>query len=113
MFSGKYHDGFIGFPRHAICCQNATVCSKVTYRNQILCCRTMVVTMLLEFLYSLLYPAALWLFCISLWKYYINNLKDKSSELPLPPGTVGLPFIGETVQMVFQVRIYKSGHMYQ
>ncbi|XP_067938908.1 cytochrome P450 26A1-like [Watersipora subatra] len=75
--------------------------------------------MLPDLLLSLLYPVALWLFCITLWKHYINSLKDSASSLPLPPGTVGLPFIGETFHMICQGwQFYKSrkekyGHIYK
>lgn len=58
---------------------------------------------MLEFLYPYLFSIVLCLFSISLWKSYINSLRDGKSSLPLPPGTVGLPFIGETLHMAFQV----------
>ena len=62
--------------------------------------------MLEEFIYPLLLPAALFLFSVSLWRYYIDSLRDSSVSLPLPPGTVGLPFVGETLSMAFQVGIH-------
>ncbi|XP_067949834.1 cytochrome P450 26A1-like [Watersipora subatra] len=60
-------------------------------------------TMLTETLCAILCPFALWMFCVTLWKAYIKSLKDKNSNLPLPPGSVGFPFVGETIQMMYQV----------
>ncbi|XP_067941875.1 cytochrome P450 26B1-like [Watersipora subatra] len=66
-----------------------------------------------------LVPATLVLFSISLWKYYVNSTKDASSSLPLPPGTVGYPFVGETLGMIFKgfefyrSRREKHGHIYK
>lgn len=31
---------------------------------------------------------------------------DPSCGSPLPPGTMGLPFIGETLQLILQVRVH-------
>ena len=30
--------------------------------------------------------------------------RDPNCQRPLPPGTMGLPFLGETLQLVLQVR---------
>jgi len=68
----------------------------------------MTVSIIGEYLYPLLLPIVLWLFAISLWTYYNNSLKDRSSSCPLPPGNYGLPFVGETLHMVFQVIQSKS-----
>ena len=64
--------------------------------------------MLEEITFPLLLPAALFLFSVSLWRYYIDSLRDSSVSLPLPPGTVGLPFVGETLSMAFQVSIHHT-----
>ena len=37
-------------------------------------------SMLEEIIYPLLLPAALFLFSVSLWRYYINSLRDSRSE---------------------------------
>lgn len=61
-----------------------------------------------EFFLPYFVPLALFLFSISLWKFYINNTRDTSSNLPLPPGTVGFPFVGETISMIAKVCRFKS-----
>ena len=59
----------------------------------------------LEFLLPYAVPITLLLFSMSLWTFYINGTRDLQSDLPLPPGTVGLPFVGETFFMLFRVRL--------
>jgi len=72
-----------------------------------------------EFFLPYFVPLALFLFSISLWKFYINNTRDTSSNLPLPPGTVGFPFVGETISMIakgftfYRQRREKYGHVYK
>jgi hypothetical protein len=39
-----------------------------------------------------------------LWTEHISAMKDHSSPLPLPPGTYGLPVIGETFSFLMKVR---------
>lgn len=58
----------------------------------------------LEVVLPYLVPVILFIFSISLWTYYVNSTRDTSSSLPLPPGTVGFPFVGETINMVMKVR---------
>ncbi|XP_058437077.1 cytochrome P450 26A1 isoform X3 [Marmota monax] len=49
-------------------------------------------------------PLLLFLAAIKLWDLYCVSSRDRSCSLPLPPGTMGFPFFGETLQMVLQRR---------
>ncbi|XP_056658427.1 cytochrome P450 26A1 isoform X2 [Monodelphis domestica] len=49
-------------------------------------------------------PLLLFLAAVKLWDLYCLSTRDHSCSLPLPPGTMGLPFFGETLQMVLQRR---------
>ncbi|XP_055416102.1 cytochrome P450 26A1 isoform X2 [Bubalus kerabau] len=49
-------------------------------------------------------PLLLFLAAIKLWDLYCVSSRDRSCALPLPPGTMGFPFFGETLQMVLQRR---------
>ncbi|XP_037353137.1 cytochrome P450 26A1 isoform X1 [Talpa occidentalis] len=49
-------------------------------------------------------PLLLFLAAIKLWDLYCVSSRDHSCALPLPPGTMGFPFFGETLQMVLQRR---------
>lgn len=53
---------------------------------------------------TFLLPLLLFLAAVKLWDLYCVSGRDSSCPLPLPPGTMGLPFFGETLQMVLQVR---------
>lgn len=53
---------------------------------------------------TFLLPLLLFLAAVKLWDLYCVSSRDPSCPLPLPPGTMGLPFFGETLQMVLQVR---------
>ena len=54
-------------------------------------------------------PLLLFLAAIKLWDLYCVSSRDRSCALPLPPGTMGFPFFGETLQMVLQVREIGAG----
>ncbi|EDL41793.1 cytochrome P450 26A1 [Mus musculus] len=49
-------------------------------------------------------PLLLFLAALKLWDLYCVSSRDRSCALPLPPGTMGFPFFGETLQMVLQRR---------
>lgn len=51
-----------------------------------------------------LVPLLLCLASLKLWHFYCLRGRDPACPLPLPPGTMGLPFLGETLQLVLQVR---------
>ncbi|XP_019473217.1 cytochrome P450 26A1 isoform X3 [Meleagris gallopavo] len=53
---------------------------------------------------TFLLPLLLFLAAVRLWDLYCASGRDPSCPLPLPPGTMGLPFFGETLQMVLQRR---------
>ncbi|XP_054687996.1 cytochrome P450 26A1 isoform X3 [Grus americana] len=53
---------------------------------------------------TFLLPLLLFLAAVKLWDLYCVSSRDPSCPLPLPPGTMGLPFFGETLQMVLQRR---------
>lgn len=53
---------------------------------------------------TFLLPLLLFLAAVKLWDLYCVSSRDPSCPLPLPPGTMGLPFFGETLQLVLQVR---------
>ena len=52
-------------------------------------------------------PILLWVIAVRLWSWFILQTADGHSKLPLPPGAVGLPFIGETLQLAWQVSFYQ------
>ncbi|KAG9341821.1 hypothetical protein JZ751_018543 [Albula glossodonta] len=61
-------------------------------------------TLVATFLCTLVLPLLLFLATAKLWEIYIIRGRDPSCPRPLPPGTMGLPFLGETLQMVLQRR---------
>ncbi|XP_007440816.1 cytochrome P450 26A1-like [Python bivittatus] len=66
-----------------------------------------------------LVPLLLCLASMKLWNLYCLRGRDPTCPLPLPPGTMGLPFLGETLQLVLQRRKFllmkrrKYGHIYK
>ncbi|KAK6481989.1 cytochrome P450 26A1-like [Huso huso] len=61
-------------------------------------------TLFATFLCTLVLPILLFLAAVKLWEMYIVSGRDPKCQSPLPPGTMGLPFLGETLQMVLQRR---------
>ncbi|MBN3304405.1 cytochrome P450 26A1 [Amia ocellicauda] len=61
-------------------------------------------TLCATFLCTLVLPLLLFLAAVKLWEIYIISGRDPNCASPLPPGTMGLPFLGETLQMVLQRR---------
>ncbi|NWR17674.1 CP26A protein, partial [Emberiza fucata] len=53
---------------------------------------------------TFLLPLLLFLAAVKLWDLYCVSSRDPTCPLPLPPGTMGLPFFGETLQLVLQRR---------
>ncbi|NP_001016147.1 cytochrome P450 family 26 subfamily A member 1 [Xenopus tropicalis] len=76
-------------------------------------------TLLTSALCTLALPVLLLLTAAKLWEVYCLSRKDASCRNPLPPGTMGLPFFGETLQMVLQRRKFlqvkrrKYGRIYK
>ncbi|XP_077992539.1 cytochrome P450 26A1-like [Glandiceps talaboti] len=53
-------------------------------------------------LLPMILPCVLLVLAFKLWSIYIENTRDMNCQAPLPDGSMGLPFIGETVQLVLQ-----------
>ncbi|XP_061564135.1 cytochrome P450 26A1 [Cololabis saira] len=52
---------------------------------------------------TLILPVLLFLVSVKLWEVY-SSRGDARCALPLPPGSMGLPFLGETLQLLLQRR---------
>lgn len=61
-------------------------------------------TLVATCLCTLVLPVLLFLVAVKLWQIYMIRGRDPSCQRPLPPGTMGLPFLGETLQLVLQRR---------
>lgn len=60
-------------------------------------------TLLATFLCTMVLPVLLILVALRLWEVYMVRGRDPSCPSPLPPGSMGLPFLGETLQLILQV----------
>lgn len=60
-------------------------------------------TLLATFLCTIVLPILLFLVALKLWEVYMTRGRDPSCPCPLPPGSMGMPFIGETLQLILQV----------
>lgn len=60
-------------------------------------------TLLVTLLCTVVLPVLLLLAAVKLWQVLVIRGLDPSCMSPLPPGTMGLPFIGETLQLILQV----------
>ncbi|CAB1343748.1 unnamed protein product [Coregonus sp. 'balchen'] len=68
---------------------------------------------------TLVLPLLLIVAAMKLWEMYVISGSDPTCQSPLPPGTMGLPFLGETLQMILQRRKFlkmkrqKYGYIYK
>ncbi|XP_029953430.1 cytochrome P450 26A1 [Salarias fasciatus] len=60
--------------------------------------------LLATFLCTIVLPVLLLLVALKLWDVYAVRGRDPRCPCPLPPGSMGLPFIGETLQLILQRR---------
>ncbi|XP_048406709.1 cytochrome P450 26A1 isoform X2 [Stegostoma tigrinum] len=76
-------------------------------------------TLCATFLCTFVLPLALFLAAVKLWEVYCISGRDPACEKPLPPGSMGLPFLGETLHLVLQrykflkMKVRKYGYIYK
>ncbi|XP_077407584.1 cytochrome P450 26A1 isoform X2 [Vanacampus margaritifer] len=76
-------------------------------------------TLLATLLCTIVLPILLFLVAVKLWEVYMTRGRDPSCSSPLPPGSMGLPFFGETLQLILQRRKFlrmkrqKYGYIYR
>ena len=61
--------------------------------------------LLATLLCTLVLPVLLFLVAVKLWEVYTVRGGDARCARPLPPGSMGMPFIGETLQLILQVTV--------
>ena len=65
-------------------------------------------TLFVTSLCTLVLPLLLIAAAVKLWEMYVISGCDPTCRGALPPGTMGLPLLGETLQMVLQVNWWRN-----